>query len=48
MIEKCPECEAVVGKDILSLPHICKLSDKLRKSLKYREQFFVNDNEKNY
>ena len=32
MIEKCPDCGAIVGKDILSLPHICSLIDKVRKS----------------
>jgi len=32
MQEKCPDCGDVVGIDILGLPHICSLSDKLRKS----------------
>lgn len=31
MIEKCEDCGAIVGRDILNLPHICKLSDKIRK-----------------
>jgi hypothetical protein len=33
MIDICKDCGAIVGKNIISLPHICKLSDKLRKSL---------------
>ena len=31
MIEKCPDCGAIVGKDILNLPHICSLSEKVKK-----------------
>lgn len=30
MREKCPDCGAIVGLDILSLPHICKMRDKLK------------------
>ena len=32
MQEKCSDCGAIVGIDILNLPHICSLSDKLKKS----------------
>lgn len=33
MIQKCSECGAIVGKDILGLPHHCKLRDKFLKNL---------------
>ena len=44
MIEECPDCGAVVGKDILNLPHICSLSDKLRKSFEDDSKNFAEWN----
>jgi len=32
MKQECPDCGAIIGVDILNLPHICNLSDKLKKS----------------
>jgi hypothetical protein len=31
---ECPECGAIVGKDIIGLPHVCSLRDKFIHSLK--------------
>jgi len=40
MIEKCPYCGLIVGRDILSLPHICSPRRKLIKELKQNEMHY--------